>query len=299
MPSGTVSENALVALPNAMLALRIRSCASSSVIPVSFGQLPDRAAQRDRDRHVGALEDALAGRRVGAQHQPRVDRVGVLRLGRLHVEPGVLEPLLRLLGGELQDRGRGGVAGVAEVPGARADRGGDQEREHQQDRPASATAWPLGRLGGGCRRRDRLRPIGDGRRLARPLDRRGRLARRRQQRGHRGVVPRLRTGVAPRRSLAAEHLGGVAHLAGQQVVDQLRVAADSRADGLVDPAQVVQQHAGVGGPLLPVASGGPGDERVDVVRDARAPAARAAGRPRARACRRPGSASRPRAASCR
>ena len=39
MPSGTVSENAFVDLPNAMLALRIRSCASSSVIPVSFGQL--------------------------------------------------------------------------------------------------------------------------------------------------------------------------------------------------------------------------------------------------------------------
>ena len=40
MPSGTVSENALVALPKAMLALRIRSCASSTVIPVSFGSCP-------------------------------------------------------------------------------------------------------------------------------------------------------------------------------------------------------------------------------------------------------------------
>ena len=37
MPSGTVSENALVVLPKAMLAVRIRSCASSSVIPVSLG----------------------------------------------------------------------------------------------------------------------------------------------------------------------------------------------------------------------------------------------------------------------
>ena len=214
MPSGTVSENAFVDLPKAMLAPRIRSCASSSVIPVSLGSCATARPSETRDRDVGALEDALAGRRVGAHHQPRVDRVGVLGLARLHVEPGVLEPLLRLLRGELQDRGRGGVAGVAEVPRTGADRGGDQEREHQQDRATPAPARPLGRLGRRGRRRDRPGPVGDGRRDALPLDGGGRLARRRQQRGHRGVVPRLRVGVAPRRTLAAEHLGGVGELCG-------------------------------------------------------------------------------------
>ena len=66
-------------------------------------------------------------------------------------------------------------------------------------------------------------------------------------------------------------------VAGQQVGDQVGVLADPGVEGLGDPAQVLQQHAGVGRPLLAVAGGGPGDQRVDVVGDARATGRTAAG----------------------
>ncbi len=79
------------------------------------------------------------------------------------------------------------------------------------------------------------------------------------------MVPRLGRGVAAHRALATQHLCGVGGLARQQVLDEVPVAGDARRDGLVDPAQVVEQHACVGGPLLTVAGGGPGDEGVEVV----------------------------------
>ena len=51
-------------------------------------------------------------------------------------------------------------------------------------------------------------------------------------------------------------------------------SAHAVGQGLRDPAHLVEQDAGVGRAQAPVAGGGPGDQRVDVRRDAAGPSSR-------------------------
>ena len=72
-----------------------------------------------------------------------------------------------------------------------------------------------------------------------------------------------------RHQLDLEHGGVLGHPRRQrQVGGQLLVVHDATGHGLGDPVELVEQHAGVGRPLVAVAGGGPGDQRVDVRRDA-------------------------------
>ena len=191
--------------------------------------------------------------------------------------------------------GVGGVAGPAEPPGAEAGGGGDQQR----DAPAAAgrggtgaggaaAAERTGRTGGAGGRGCGSQGVGV---LARP--------------GAAAAAARSAASSAPSRGRPrCRRLRTVDQLAGVRVQRRTRgevggelgVVLDAVGQRLGDPVELVQQHAGVGRALGPVAGGGAGDQRVDVRRDAGHEPRTAAGRPRGRACRRPGSATRPRAA---
>ncbi|CAI9419720.1 hypothetical protein HIDPHFAB_03834 [Nocardioides sp. T2.26MG-1] len=90
------------------------------------------------------------------------------------------------------------------------------------------------------------------------------------QRGELAGVERVRRGVVGRRRL--DPLG--LHEQRRQVGGQLRVVAHPLGERVRDPVQLVEQHAGVRGAQAAVAGGRPGDERVDVRRDARLEARR-------------------------
>ena len=228
-------------------------------------------AQRDHERDRAAVEDPVAGRRVGAEHATLGHGLGVRRVADLDVEAGGLELLLG--GGSGSCRGR---------PGSRCSA---PSRTTRRPRPRPATS-----------NRASSRSSGPRRGPARPADR-----------GDPGDLAGRRHGAAVERRGAVHHggrLGGRRHLGRHpgELVDVERVrlrcprarAAATRPQGagravsssssrtpsrerLGDPVDLVQQHAGVGGPLVAVAGGGPGDQRVDVRRDARARPSTAAG----------------------
>ena len=76
-------------------------------------------------------------------------------------------------------------------------------------------------------------------------------------------VERLRLGVAGRSRCRA-----ATGREQREVAGQLGVLADAVAQGLGDAVDLVEQHPGVGRPLVEVAGRGPGDQGVDVRRQA-------------------------------
>ena len=203
--------------------------------------------------------------------------------------------------GHAEDGRRGGVARPAEPPRAGAAAGDEQQREQQQQRTAPRPSRPAGagdpRDLRGWRHRtalDRGRAVDDLGSLGRGGDLRG------HQAGELVDVEGVGLGVAgpivgdrDRRGVGGDRPRQ------REVGGQVVVLADAVAQGLGDPVHLVEQHAGVGRPLVEVARSGARDERVDVRRQSGRQLATAAARPRGRACRRPGSATRPRAACCR
>ena len=206
-----------------------------------------------------AVEDPVAGRRVGAEHAPLGHGLGVRRVADLDGEAGLLELLLgRVLHHAEDGRGRG-VALPAEPPGAHTSARDEQQGEEQEQRTLLGPARPADRGDPGDLARWR-----HGATVERggAVHHGGRLGRRCHLGRHPGElvdVEGVRSGV-----LALGEPDGPQ----REVAGQLLVLPDPVAQRLGHAVDLVQQHAGVGGSLVEIARGRPRDQRVDVRRQA-------------------------------
>ena len=280
-----------MALPKARWASSSASCACVLRRALGARDVVPLLAQRDHERDRPAVEDPVAGRRVGAEHATLGHGLGVRRVADLDGQAGGLELLLgRVLHHAEDGRGRG-VALPAEPPGAHASARDEQQGEEQEQ----------GTLLGPARPADRGDP-GDlaGRRHGAAVERRGavhhggRLGRRCHLGRHPGElvdVEGVRRGVlasrARARPAAARGRGSAPRPPGR------RRAAPGPRGGPGAAARRRRRAAGRGRARSP---GRPARRRTPA---GRARSSTAAGRPRARACRPPGSGTRPRAAWCR
>ena len=253
-----------MALPKARWASSSASCAwSSSMRPGCFGtsyrSLPSETHEGDR----AAVEHPGAGRRVGAEHATLGHGLGVRRVADLDVEAGGLELLLGGLLRHAEHAGGRGVARPAEPPGADARRPRRAQGEQQEQTGPARPARPADRGDPGdagraaARGGGRARWCGAPRRSPRrapptSVDIRGELVD--VERVRRGVLDASRP--EPRRAAAA-----------RSRVSSSSSRTPSRS-AWADPVDLVQQHPGVGRSLVAVAGGRPGDQRVDVRRQA-------------------------------